>query len=143
MSLIHEQRMHMKPADEHSFIGTLTTMFFGRKGGLLQSKFRRIFKISCCEELPSGHKLSNERNEELFCEPGCVTVTSISSPCFLLTMLCSSSIIYELQCLENKDAALLSRKYRFHKLSSFSRVISSKCVEGCVIGAWKKSHEMN
>ena len=35
MSLIHEQRMHMKPADEHSFIGTLTTMFFGRKGGLL------------------------------------------------------------------------------------------------------------
>ena len=53
-------------------------------------------------------------------------------------MLCSSSIIYELQCLENKDAALFSRKYGFHKLSSFSRVISSKSVEGCVIGAWKK-----
>ena len=57
---------------------------------------------------------------------------------FLLTMLCSSSIIYELQCLENKDAALFSRKYGFQKLSSFSRVISSKCVEGCVIGGWKK-----
>jgi len=31
----YHARMHMKPADNNSFIGTLTTMFFGRKGGLL------------------------------------------------------------------------------------------------------------
>ena len=34
-SSMSSSRMFTKPSDDQSFIGTLTTMFFGRKGGLL------------------------------------------------------------------------------------------------------------